>query len=104
MLSALRMLLQKNRNMHLESILVFLRVCGNDGLSIKDLVYLCGLSESMVSRSVESLRAPNKGGLVRIVQHPSDGRRRLVFLTEEGLRLRDEIGQTFAASPAATLD
>jgi DNA-binding MarR family transcriptional regulator len=101
MLSALQSFLRNDRNMHLEGILVFLRVCEGDGLSIKDLVYLCGLGESMVSRSVESLRS-QKGGLVRIEQHPDDRRRRLVFLTEEGLRLREEIGQILATpSPSA---
>ncbi len=89
LLAVIGALQREHANLRLESIIVFLQVCKDDGLSIKDLVFLTGLGESMVSRSVEALRWPD--GLVRVVQHPGDGRRRLVFLDERGLQLRARI-------------
>nr|WP_279590142.1 winged helix DNA-binding protein [Rhizomicrobium palustre] len=68
----------------MESVIVFLSVCENEGLSIKDLVFACGLGESMVSRTVDALAQPDQGALLETVRHPTDGRRRLVYLTEAG--------------------
>lgn len=75
----------------LESVLVFLSVCANEGLSIKDLVYACGLGESMISRTVDNLCQRELGGLLETARHPTDGRRRLVYLTEAGRAVLAEI-------------
>jgi len=75
----------------LECLLVFLSVCENEGLSIKDLVYACGLGESMVSRAVDTLCNPAQSGLLETARHPTDGRRRLVFLASNGKTLAKKI-------------
>lgn len=85
------------RDDNLGCITVFLRVCEHNGVWFKDLVYLCDLSEAKVSRSVEALRLSGKNGLVDVRRHPTDGRRRLIFLSEEGVRLREEMEHILAA-------
>lgn len=95
-LTAIGAVLQQDPEIRLEAIVVFLHVCEYDGISIKDLIFLSGFSESMVSRSVDALRSPDNGALVRVEQHPSDGRRRLVFLAENGLGLRQRLEEIFA--------
>ncbi len=98
--TALKTVSHRCRDDNLGCITVFLRVCEHNGIWFKDLVYLCGLSEAKVSRSVEALRLSGKHGLVDVRRHPTDGRRRLIFLTEEGVRLRDEMERIFAADSA----
>ena len=80
---------------NLGCITVFLCVCEHNGICIKDIVHLCGLSEAKVSRSVEALRLSGRGSLVDVHRHPTDGRKRLVFLTADGESLRDEMEHIF---------
>lgn len=77
------------------SITVFLCVCEHNGICIKDIVHLCGLSEAKVSRSVESLSLSGGTGLVDVHRHPIDGRKRLVFLSADGEALRAEMERLF---------
>lgn len=78
----------------LAGVIIFLHVCERDGIGIKELVFVSGFNESLVSRAVDRLgrgRKQNEPALVRIVQHPQDRRRRFVYLTEDGHALRDAI-------------
>ncbi len=83
--------------------MAFLHVCDCEGVSVKHLAYLCGLSVASTSRFVHALdvsvdgNAASERGLVRVMQHPEDGRRRSVFLTERGRQLRDEIDALFTS-------
>ena len=79
----------------LGSVTIFLCVCEHNGICIKDLARRSGLNVTKVSRSVECLRQAGEPGLVDVTRHPTDGRRRLVFLTEDGVRLRDEMENLF---------
>lgn len=99
--TALNAVSRRCRDDNLGCITVFLRVCEHNGVWFKDLVYLCDLSEAKVSRSVEALRLSGTNGLVDVRRHPTDGRRRLIYLTDEGTRLRDEMERIFAADTAA---
>jgi DNA-binding MarR family transcriptional regulator len=91
-----------SRDVSLPGVVLFLHVCEHDGIAIKDLVYLSGYGESLVSRAVDRLRAGNDklaelgGPLVTVGRHPEDGRRRLVFLTEAGRRLKMRIDHALA--------
>jgi DNA-binding MarR family transcriptional regulator len=90
-----------SRDVSLPGVVLFLHVCEHDGISIKELVYLSGYSESLVSRAIDRLRGIGTerklddlgGALVTIARHPEDGRRRLVFLTEAGRALKARIGR-----------
>lgn len=92
------------RDVSLPAVILFLHVCDHDGISIKDLVYLSGYGESLVSRAIDRLAAGTRrsgsgGALVAVKRHPADGRRRLVFLTEAGRTLKARIGQAPAGLP-----
>jgi Transcriptional regulators len=91
LLAAIQLFHRIDPSIHLETIVVFLSASSHEGLSIKDLVFVCGLSQSMVSRAVESLTLPQHGALLDITSHPSDGRRRLVFLSKSGRELLAEL-------------
>jgi DNA-binding MarR family transcriptional regulator len=98
-LSALNALSVRCRDDDLSRIKVFLDVCIHNGICIGDIAELSGLSVTKVSRAVEALRMAGEQGLVEVHHHPSDGRRRLVFLTEDGMQLRDQIELIFVDAP-----
>jgi DNA-binding MarR family transcriptional regulator len=102
MLAGLVVFRHTDKNLPLGSIMAFLHVCSEEGVPVTDLAHLYAFSESSSSRYVRTLtRAPPGGkrkGLVRVVRHAGDGRRHLVYLTEDGRRLRDEIAVALAAS------
>ncbi len=93
-----------SRDVSLPGVVLFLHVCEHDGIAIKDLVYLSGYGESLVSRAVDRLRGTDAAGkladlggaLVTVSRHPEDGRRRLVFLTDAGHRLKARIDRALS--------
>jgi DNA-binding MarR family transcriptional regulator len=99
MLAGLNALRRTDKELHLGSILAFLHVCSNEGVPITDLAHLYAFSESSTSRYVHALTRPSprgkRSGLIRVVRPTADARRHLVYLTEDGRRLRDEIAATF---------
>jgi DNA-binding MarR family transcriptional regulator len=95
---------RRDRDISLRSLVVFLCVCDNEGIRIKELAYTCRTNEASVSRSVQSLCSPSNRrcsvrhhGLLRVFQSPDDRRNRLVFLTDDGKQLQHEIDTIFAA-------
>ncbi len=96
-----------SRDVSLPGVVLFLHICERDGISIKDLVYLSGYSESLVSRAVDRLRGEGGAGklkdlggaLVTVTRHPEDGRRRLVYLTEAGRVLKARITRALSGKP-----
>lgn len=97
-----------SRDVSLPGVVLFLHVCERDGISIKDLVYLSGYGESLVSRAVDRLRGVDAvgklvdlgGALVSVARHPEDGRRRLVFLTDAGKALKARVEQALSGRAA----
>lgn len=96
LLTALAAFSKRSKNARTEALIVFLSAARNEGTGFKELVYLCGLGESMVSRTVDALCQPESGGLLEVVRPPEDGRRRLVFLSEAGKELIREIEAALA--------
>lgn len=92
---ALKIISRQCRDDSLGCLTIFLCVCEYDGICIKDIVHRCGFSEAKTSRSVETLRCSGKNGLVDVHRHPTDGRKRLVYLTEDGQALRAEMEHLF---------
>jgi DNA-binding MarR family transcriptional regulator len=77
-------------------IVAFLYVCENEGLSVQELAYVAGLTQSTASRSLRSLGRPGSDwaqppalGLVDAFLNPTDGRSHVVHLTDEGRAMRD---------------
>jgi DNA-binding MarR family transcriptional regulator len=81
-------------------IVAFLYVCENEGLSVQELAYVAGLTQSTASRSLRSLgRAgsdwaqPPALGLVDAFLNPTDGRSHVVHLSDQGRGLRDKLDE-----------
>jgi DNA-binding MarR family transcriptional regulator len=81
-------------------IVAFLYTCENEGLSVQELAYVAGLTQSTASRSLRALGQPGSDwaqppmlGLVEPHLHPSDGRSHLLHLSEDGARLRDHLDE-----------
>jgi DNA-binding MarR family transcriptional regulator len=92
----------------LNSVVAFLQASENEGVCMKELAFLCRLSDATASRCVRALAAPGTPGalapalgLIELFQNPRDGRGRLVFLTEDGRALRDAIEAALGAAPPA---
>lgn len=89
-------------------ILVFLYVCENEGLNIKELAALARLTEATASRRARALAPPDIAfpvapsmGLLEIFQG-EDGRTRLLYLTEKGREARRVVSELIAsATPLA---
>jgi len=108
LLASLAAIRRRKTDISLPVIITFLHVCESEGASIKELAYLCGVSEATVSRAVTMLRWPPRRdsaqphrALVHVSENPEDARRHMVFLTAEGYCLKDEIGSILSAQGAA---
>ncbi len=85
-------------------ILVFLYICENEGLNISELARLARLTEATASRRARALAGPDipfpvapSMGLVEMFQG-SDGRQRLIYLTDRGREARDRVETLIAAA------
>lgn len=106
-LEAVRMFRLWGPSASLTDFTSLLYVCENEGVCLKELAYLGGTSTATMSRSISFLAGssefsstPECSCLLRLSSHPNDGRRRSVFLTEDGQQLRRDIEALF--SPSAT--
>jgi DNA-binding MarR family transcriptional regulator len=98
LLEAILALKARDPRISVSEIVAFLYVCENEGLSVQELAFVGGLTQSTASRSLRSLgradspwsQAPALG-LVEAYLNPNDGRSHVVHLTEEGRALRDRL-------------
>lgn len=95
----------------LNDLLVFLYVCENEGLNMRELGQLTAMNDPMVSRTTRGLaREGSPGwlspglGWLEVRVNPQDRRGRVLHLTEEGARLRDALEDCIrAAQPIVDL-
>ena len=93
-LSAISKIQASAGDISLPGVIIFFHVCERDGIGIKELIFVSGFSESLVSRAVDRLAGGGRrSSLVRVVKNPKDRRRRFVYLTEKGHALRDELAE-----------
>lgn len=85
-------------------LVVFLYVCENEGLNVKELAQVSRLTEATASRRARALGEPDAPGamapsvgLVEAFQG-DDGRARLIYLTERGRQVRDQLQQVIGAA------
>jgi DNA-binding MarR family transcriptional regulator len=93
-LSSISQIQSSAGDISLAGLIIFFHVCERDGIGIKELIFLSGFSESLVSRAVDRLvrnHGENESGLIRVEKHAKDGRRRFLYLTEKGHGLRDRL-------------
>ena len=98
LLEAILALKALDARISVNEIVAFLYTCENEGLSVQELAYVAGLTQSTASRSLRSLgRAgsdwaqPPALGLVDAFLNPTDGRSHVVHLTDQGRALRDRL-------------
>lgn len=92
-------------------IIAFLYVCENEGLSVQELAYVGGLTQSTASRSLRSLGRPGSAwsqppalGLVDAYLNPNDGRSHVIHLTDEGRELRGRLDQMIRRATPIVVD
>ncbi|MFL5296008.1 MAG: MarR family winged helix-turn-helix transcriptional regulator [Phenylobacterium sp.] len=92
-------------------IVAFLYTCENEGLSVQELAYVAGLTQSTASRSLRSLGRPESDwaqppalGLVDAFLNPSDGRSHVIHLTDHGRDLRDRLDEMIRRATPISLD
>lgn len=85
-------------------LVVFLYVCENEGLNVKELAQVSRLTEATASRRARALGEPDAPGamapsvgLVEAFQG-DDGRARLIYLTERGRQVRDQLQEVIGAA------
>jgi DNA-binding MarR family transcriptional regulator len=87
----------------LSEFVAFLYVCENEGLSVQELAYVSGMSQTTASRNLRALGPPNSAwsvppalGLVEAFLRPTDGRSHILHLTPSGARLRERLDEIIA--------
>jgi DNA-binding MarR family transcriptional regulator len=81
-------------------IVAFLYTCENEGLSVQELAYVAGLTQSTASRSLRALGRPGSDwaqppalGLVDAFLNPHDSRSHVIHLTDLGRELRERLDE-----------
>jgi DNA-binding MarR family transcriptional regulator len=100
LLEAILALKALDARISVNEIVAFLYTCENEGLSVQELAYVAGLTQSTASRSLRSLGRPGSDwsqapalGLVDAFLNPTDGRSHVIHLTDLGRELRDRLDE-----------
>jgi len=87
-----------NSRVSLSEVIAFLYICENEGLSVQELAYVTGMSQSAASRNLRGLGRPTSPwakppalGLVDPFLRPSDERSHVLHLSEDVEALRDRL-------------
>jgi DNA-binding MarR family transcriptional regulator len=98
LLEALETLRAAEPAVSLTHTLALLYICENEGLNVSELAAVCRMTIATASRTARALTAPNapdslrpSAGWVESRPNPSDSKGRVLFLTEAGRRLRDQL-------------
>ena len=103
LLEALMIFRSLSPKVSLSEVIAYLYICENEGLSVQELAYVTGMSQSAASRNLRGLgragtpwaKAPALG-LVEPFLRPSDGRSHVLHLSEAGERLRGHLDGVIA--------
>lgn len=108
MLQALELFRAMDPGLVITDLVVFLYACENEGLNVKELAHVTRLTEATASRRARALGEPDAQGamspavgLLEAFQG-DDGRARLIYLTEKGRRVRDQLQQIIDAADPIT--
>jgi DNA-binding MarR family transcriptional regulator len=89
----------------LSETICFLYICENEGINVRELAQLAGLTPSSASRAARRLTTPDAPcalapalGLVQLTIQASDRRGRILTLTPAGKSLRQTIDVLIAAA------
>ncbi len=109
-LAALERFRDGTPDLWVNNIVTFLYVSENEGINIKELAEISRLSLPTASRAIRSFASPREVdaarprlGLVDIFGNPSDGRGKLLFLSDAGRAMVEELDGLIAqARPIRT--
>jgi DNA-binding MarR family transcriptional regulator len=79
-------------------VIAFLYAAENEGLTVQDMAYVAGLTQSTASRSLRALgpkgsewSLPPALGLLEAYLNPTDGRSHVIQLSDKGREVRDRL-------------
>jgi len=97
-LQALHLLKGLDARISVNEVIAFLYAAENEGLTVQDMAYVAGLTQSTASRSLRALgpadspwsQAPALG-LVEAFLNPADGRSHVIRLSDRGREVRERL-------------
>jgi DNA-binding MarR family transcriptional regulator len=91
-------------------MVAFLYTCENEGLSVQELAFITGMSQSAASRNLRALgpagsawALPPGLGLIEPFLSTTDGRSHVLMLSEAGRELRDRLDEIIGEAAPITL-
>lgn len=86
-------------------VIAFLYAAENEGLTVQEMAYVAGLTQSTASRSLRALGPPESDwsqapalGLVEAYLNPNDARSHVIQLSATGRELRDRLDRIIRQS------
>lgn len=97
-LAAIEHMRRRHGDVRLTDAITFLYVCENEGINVRELAQLAGLTPSTASRAARRLASPDAPraltpflGLLELDRQTTDARGRTLTLTQAGRQLRQEL-------------
>jgi DNA-binding MarR family transcriptional regulator len=97
-LQALHVLKALDARISVNEVIAFLYAAENEGLTVQEMAYVAGLTQSTASRSLRALGPPGSEwsqapalGLVEAYLNPNDARSHVIQLSAKGCELRDRL-------------
>lgn len=97
-LQAMHLLKGLDARISVNEVIAFLYAAENEGLTVQDMAYVAGLTQSTASRSLRALGPKDSAwsqapalGLVEAFLNPADGRSHVIQLTEHGRQVRERL-------------
>lgn len=98
-------------DIRLNDAVAFLYICENEGINVRELAQLAGLTASSASRTARRLTGRDTAhalapalDLIDMRQQPTDRRGRVLTLTAKGRRLQHDMNQVILAATPILLD
>src|ERR1700712_1468283 len=104
-LQALHLFKSLDPRVSVNEAIAFLYAAENDGLTVQEVAYLAGFTQSTASRSLRALGRPDSAwsqapalGLLEAYLNPQDGRSHVIQLTAQGREIRDRLDRIICQS------
>ena len=105
LLQALHALKALDARISVNEVIAFLYAAENEGLTVQEMAYVSGLTQSTASRSLRALGPPESNwsqapalGLVEAYLNPNDARSHVIQLSARGREMRDRLDRIIRQS------
>jgi len=109
LLQAMHLLKGLDARISVNEVIAFLYAAENEGLTVQDMAYVAGLTQSTASRSLRALGPPDSPwsqapalGLVDAYLNPADGRSHIIRLSARGREVRERLDAIIRQSVTIT--